>query len=144
MKELFVQAKHCLGCKSCEIACAVAHSNSKNLVAALNEKPLSITRVKVQSSQTASFDLRRCRHCKKPLCVDACGNGAISKTGNKTIIDDEKCQGCFRCVLSCPFGALNIQKDRRIVLVCDHCEELGEPACVKACPTGVFTNEKLS
>lgn len=37
MKELLIQPEHCLGCRSCELACAVTHSNSKNLLLSLSE-----------------------------------------------------------------------------------------------------------
>ncbi len=39
MKEIFVRLDRCLGCKSCEIACAVEHSASKSLFGAVSEKP---------------------------------------------------------------------------------------------------------
>jgi len=144
MKQFFVKSKHCLGCKSCELACAVAHSKSRTLASALLETPRPLPRVRVKSTQTARFVLMQCRHCKKPKCVGACEVGAISKDSEyRTVIDEAKCNGCFKCVSSCPFGAMVMEKERRIVLVCDYCKDLGEPACVKACPTGVFSYEKL-
>lgn len=144
MKQIFVKTKHCLGCKSCEIACAVAHSKSLTLTSALHETPLPLPRVRVKTSQSARFVLMQCRHCKKPKCVAVCEYGAISKDIDyRTIIDETKCTGCFKCVAACPFGAMVVEKERRIVLVCDRCKDLGEPACVRACPTGVFTYDKL-
>jgi len=145
MREIFVKTKHCIGCKSCELMCAVAHSNSRDLSIAIKETPLSISRVKVRASQSAKFVLKRCRHCKKPPCVSACKSSAIYKDENyRTVIDEDKCKGCFTCVSACPFGAMMIEKDRRIVLVCDYCQDIGKPACVASCPTGVFTVEKLN
>jgi anaerobic carbon-monoxide dehydrogenase iron sulfur subunit len=43
IKEIFVKTEKCTGCQSCKLACAVAHPQSKNLFAALNEtvKPKS-------------------------------------------------------------------------------------------------------
>ena len=37
-KKLYYDVKKCLGCRSCEIACAVAHSQSKELFKALKEE----------------------------------------------------------------------------------------------------------
>ena len=47
MKRLFVEVEKCLACRSCEIACAVEHSRSKELVSALREetKPRSRTKI---------------------------------------------------------------------------------------------------
>ena len=38
-KEIFVRLDRCMGCHSCELACAVEHSQSKLLYNAISEKP---------------------------------------------------------------------------------------------------------
>ena len=60
-----VNPEKCLGCKSCEIACAVEHSASKDLYRALEEKPLPAARVQVEGD--AEF-------CYPPGIVYGCGN----------------------------------------------------------------------
>jgi len=44
MKQLYYDVNKCLGCKSCEIACAVAHSLTGELFKALKEETLSLPR----------------------------------------------------------------------------------------------------
>ena len=51
MKEVFVRLDRCLGCKSCEIACAVEHSAAKSLFSAVSEKPGPVRRVYVEMAE---------------------------------------------------------------------------------------------
>jgi len=50
MKLIVTDLKKCLGCHSCEIACAVSRSKSKTLLGAILEDPLPAPRVKVISA----------------------------------------------------------------------------------------------
>lgn len=169
MKKLFCYLENCLGCKSCELACAVEHSKSKELYSAITEKPLPRQRIFVQSCtalqktevnaaphakewgfmrggvnqnqgggvyRQGSYPLQ-CRHCEEPACMYACMSAAISKDSEKGVvsIDKNRCVGCGMCIMSCPFGALIMDKDEKITLKCDLCFEKGEPACRAACPT---------
>ena len=45
---IVVNVSKCLGCKSCELACAVEHSESRDLVTAIAESPAPRPRVSVQ------------------------------------------------------------------------------------------------
>jgi len=136
-KRIYCILETCLGCKSCEIACAVEHSQSKDIFKSLKEETAPKKRVFMQHSGEGPYPLQ-CRHCDEPLCLLACMSAAITKdaaTGVVTI-DQDKCVGCGMCIMSCPFGALIMDKDRKVSLKCDLCIESGEPACVRACPTG--------
>lgn len=133
-KKVYCDLSLCLGCKSCELACAVEHSKSKELLNAIAEK--SKKRVSVQASIHMPAPIR-CQHCEVAACVLACMSGAMrkdEKTG-KTIHDEDKCVGCWMCVMACPFGAITPEFQNKIVLKCDLCPDRDTPACVEACPT---------
>ena len=140
---LFVDVSRCLACKSCELACAVEHSASKDLVAAIKEEPRPTSRVKVEAAQEAAVPLQ-CRHCEDAPCVTICPTKAIEKLGlnQPVLIKDERCIGCKFCVMVCPFGVITLRGDGKVALKCDLClarqEEGREPACVEACRTGAL------
>jgi len=139
MKKLYYDVKKCLGCKSCEIACAVTHSVTQDLLKEIKEEAKSLPRKKVYSSRDKNYPVS-CRHCKEPKCVDACMAAALSyDKGKETVLyDQERCVGCWMCVMSCPYGAVRPNTKSKIVVRCDKCKDKDEPACVKACPTGAI------
>ncbi len=140
MKKIYCDIKKCLGCGSCEIACAVEHSKSKKLNQAIGEEPLPIKRRKAQFVAENVAISTGCHHCEDARCIAACMSGAMykdRKTG-QTKHDQDKCVGCWMCIMTCPFGALTRQKEEKIVLKCDLCPDRDIPACVEACPTGAL------
>jgi len=52
-------------------------------------------------------------------------------------IDEEKCDGCGACVISCPEGALHIINGKARVVKENFCDGLG--ACIGECPQGALT-----
>ena len=42
-----------------------------------------------------------------PLCVKGCITGALSSEDGVILIDQDKCVGCYTCVLACPYGAID-------------------------------------
>ena len=139
MKQLYYKVDKCLGCKSCEIACAVAHSISDELFKALKEEILSLPRKKVLPSKGKNYPVS-CRHCKEPKCVDACMAYALTYDKEKGMVlhNEERCVGCWMCVMACPYGAIRPNIKAKIPVRCDKCKDKDEPACVKACPTGAI------
>ncbi|MDI6878485.1 MAG: 4Fe-4S dicluster domain-containing protein [Desulfitobacteriaceae bacterium] len=136
MKQLLVRSEVCVGCKSCELACAVAHSQSKTLIGAFLEPVRPKKRVFVETDGRINFPLQ-CRQCSDRPCVHACMAGAmhLDPTTGLVQVNPEKCVGCWMCVMVCPFGAITEGPSHQAVK-CDRCRELDyEPACVSACPT---------
>ncbi|MFC1511279.1 4Fe-4S dicluster domain-containing protein [Candidatus Margulisiibacteriota bacterium] len=132
-KNIFCSIEKCLGCKSCEIACAVEHSKSKDLFASIGEFPLPRQRRKVEAIKNLRLSTA-CQHCESAGCIDACMSGAIYKDDRGAVLhDEEKCVGCWMCIMACPFGVISRQE--KIALKCDLCPDRDEYACVKACPT---------
>lgn len=137
---IVVDSALCTGCRSCELACAVEHSEAKTLPGALaaGEHPLSRVRVIQRGEKAVPV---QCKHCKKPKCVLACPSEALYKDEESGLVlaDDLKCVGCEQCVEACPFGAISMRPDGKGVIKCDVCigrvKQGLEPACVAACPT---------
>ena len=84
-----------------------------------------------------------CRHCEDPLCVKSCITGALKKEDGIITINQDKCVGCYTCILSCPYGAI-MPSNSGVVQKCELCTKnsCGEPACVKACPNKAIVFEE--
>jgi carbon-monoxide dehydrogenase iron sulfur subunit len=145
---IIVDVDKCNACKSCEIACAVEHSISKDLYQAIHEEPAPRARVSVQKGISFSVPLQ-CRQCANAPCVALCPTDALYREDQESpvLLNEEKCIGCDWCVLACPFGVIRMDEGRKIIIKCDQCFERvqrGElPACVSACPTGALTFKEL-
>jgi carbon-monoxide dehydrogenase iron sulfur subunit len=135
MKRVLANLKLCLGCKTCELACAIEHSKSKELFKTIYEEKPPTKRVRVSKSELVPFPIR-CQHCEDAPCVAACISGAMSKDKDgRTVHDEDKCVGCWMCIMACPFGALARDDKKKVVFKCDLCPDRETPACVEACPT---------
>jgi carbon-monoxide dehydrogenase iron sulfur subunit len=142
MKEIFCLVERCLGCRSCEIACAVEHSGAKELTAAIKEEPRPGYRVRVLCVDERGGKVRlrsvalQCRQCEEPACVEACIAGGIVKDEADGVVrfDQAKCVGCWSCVMVCPYGAIVRLSGQGVAVKCDRCAGRETPACVEACP----------
>lgn len=140
MKRIICDVEKCLGCRTCQIACAVEHSQSKDLSKAILESPLPGYRVMVEYVENMPVPLQ-CRHCEDAPCVRVCPTHCLEKEPLNGVVraHRERCIGCTWCVLVCPFGAVRMRPADRAILKCDLCEERQAegkgPACVDACPT---------
>jgi len=85
-----------------------------------------------------------CKHCEEAGCLEACPTGSIVRTEvGSVLVQDDVCNGCGYCVVSCPFGVI----DRRPTPLpnaggafkCTFCYDRQKsgltPACAKVCPT---------
>ena len=136
MGKVVAKPEVCIGCHLCKVWCAVAHSKSKNIIKAfLHEGSKPLPRVMVEEKLPVTFAWQ-CRHCREPDCVAACISGALTKNpGNgKVEHDKSKCVGCYSCVLTCPYGSIFINEEKREIFKCDLCEGLDTQYCVSHCP----------
>lgn len=145
-----VDPKLCIGCKTCEIACVLAHIGEQ--VGAIDPEEFH-PRIKVIKGDDISGAVM-CRQCEDAPCVNACPNGAIVRGKDSIDVLQEKCIGCKTCVLVCPYGAMtvNMRKVPRYVgdqqmgftykaeaHKCDLCQGRSKgPACVETCPTNAL------
>ena len=141
---VYVNVERCVTCKRCVLACAVTHSESKELFAAMAEIPAPRSRVKLTMVADDVAVPTECRHCDAAACVAACPTGALIKDGadGPVVLAIESCVGCASCMVACPYGVVRHDGDK-LIYKCDLCvERLAAekiPACVDACPTGCLT-----
>jgi len=137
MKKIYIQEEYCIGCRLCEIYCQVKHSKSKKIIKAYREELIDVLpRVLVEEIGYNSFAIQ-CRHCADAPCVAACISGAMQKNKNTGVVtcDEDKCVGCWSCIMVCPYGV--IKRDlsgKKIASKCDLCVDEEIPVCVKNCP----------
>lgn len=135
MDAIYVKPDRCMGCKSCEIACAVQHSEGKTLFSALLEIPAPMKRLFVETAGGIKMPIL-CRHCEDAPCLNACISGCLYKDENGFIRRrKERCIGCWTCLMVCPFGVVTRDVNKHLAVKCDRCHKLDVPACVTACPT---------
>ncbi|MBZ4644936.1 MAG: anaerobic carbon-monoxide dehydrogenase iron sulfur subunit [Petroclostridium sp.] len=146
MKKVYAVEEYCVGCKLCEVHCVVAHSKSKDIIKAYKkENPRPLPRVIVEEDMPVSFALQ-CRHCEDAPCTKACITGAMHKDEVTGVVTnrEERCVGCWTCILVCPYGAIvRNEQDKKVATKCDLCSESGDiPACVKNCPNEALKFEE--
>jgi len=136
MAKIFCDIKKCTGCKTCELACAIEHSKSKDLFKALLEDELPQSRITTEAILIDNLSMSvACQHCENASCVDACISGAMykDKKSGETKCDLDKCVVCWMCIMVCPFGV--ISRGKKTSLKCDLCPDRKDYACVATCPT---------
>ncbi|HIU09791.1 MAG TPA: 4Fe-4S binding protein [Candidatus Avidehalobacter gallistercoris] len=140
MKRVYVQEQWCLACHLCEYACAFVNSGQKDMSKALKGVKINPC-IRIEERGNISFAVN-CRHCEEPLCLKSCISGAISVKDGVVHIDQEKCVGCYTCVLACPYGAIMPANSGKVMQKCELEMEGGEPACVAACPNRAIVFEE--
>ena len=150
MRRILVDDAKCLACHACELACAVAHSESKTLFGAIAEQSLPISGMYVEPGVKGRGFPLNCRHCQDPQCVRACVTKALHSDPNGAVVfDKNRCLGCQMCFIACPFGAIaEASSDSCFISKCDLCSgsenafcQSQKPACVCACPTRALVFE---
>jgi len=138
-KIIVIDVKECMACRTCEIACALVHSQSQTLEEAMKGQP----RVNVEGTQEFAAPML-CRHCEDAPCIKICPTQALYRQDpdGPVLLEQALCIGCKFCLIVCPFGVIDPSYDGRTVVKCDLClERLNagqEPACVASCPMGAM------
>lgn len=130
----------CVGCRSCESACAEKWKNPYDDKIAAEER-LSAHKLTTVVTKGDKFARKLCMHCLEPACVSACPVGALQKTAAGPVVyDADKCMGCRYCMTACAYGAPTYEWNARAPKIrkCNMCLErqsVGKPtACTEACP----------
>ena len=136
MKQVYVKEEVCIGCYLCEVYCQLQHTGLKDLIKAFKrESPRPLSRLRVEENGVVSFSLR-CQQCDEAPCVQACITGALHRDLASSLIkiDEDRCVGCWTCLLVCPLGVIMQDTVQRKVIKCDLCQGEDIPSCVVNCP----------
>jgi len=131
-KILVFDSGKCTGCERCVLACNYVKTNVYGI---------RDSRIRVFAwRDTGDFIVTGCYQCDPAPCMEACGVDAIYRDPktNAVIIDYRKCINCKACVYACPYGAITLGREGKVVK-CDLCA--GDPECVKACNYGALRFE---
>ncbi len=142
---LIVNPDRCTACKTCELACATAHTQSGSLIGAVMGNEILFPRNRVVEIAEVKLPTQ-CRQCEDAPCVKVCPTGATYHAEDFTAVNLDLCIACKLCMMVCPFGAIQIStqhvgiRDKRVAVKCDICvDRPGGPACVESCPTKAIT-----
>lgn len=140
MESILVIRERCVACRSCEVACALYRSSvSKKLPEAIFEEIRPMARIRVEFAGDEKGFPIQCRHCDPAPCLDACPADALYRDEEGLVLlHEERCIGCWMCLMVCPFGAPQPFRGYRRVIKCDRCQGMDAPYCVESCPTGAL------
>ncbi|MDR1311949.1 MAG: 4Fe-4S dicluster domain-containing protein [Burkholderiaceae bacterium] len=148
MRFISVEPDKCIGCRTCEIACVLAHRSANGETSLHTAHFYPRLRIVKNKNITAPV---QCRQCDNAACIAACPVDAIEYVDDTVQIDASKCIGCRSCVVACPLGAIelvnmsvrqqklgpvSVRDSVSVAQKCDLCiHSKTGPACVAVCPT---------
>jgi Fe-S-cluster-containing dehydrogenase component len=145
---VLVDTTRCVGCRSCEAACAEANHlpdpDISDESVFEKERQTTVTQWTVvnryKTEKGEVFVKRQCMHCNQPGCVSACLVKAMKKREQGPVTWDTNCMGCRYCMPSCPFEIpkFEYESSNPRIQKCNLCwgrlKKGEKPACVENCP----------
>ncbi|MBN2467343.1 MAG: 4Fe-4S dicluster domain-containing protein [Deltaproteobacteria bacterium] len=151
---VLVDTTRCIGCRSCEAACADINGLPEpNLDdeqifekrRTTSETQYTVVNRYLKEDETEIFVKTQCMHCNYPGCASACLVKAMHKLEEGPVNWETNCIGCRYCMVACPFDIPKFEYNTPTPKIqkCTFCWETrvskGEkPACVEACPADVM------
>jgi Fe-S-cluster-containing dehydrogenase component len=128
----YVDPSRCIGCRSCETACAECETH----------RGASMISVDYIDRFTSTMTVPTvCMHCEDPTCAQVCPADAIKKSDDGVVQSSLKprCIACNNCVLACPFGVPKMMVREQQMMKCDMCYDRtsmgSRPMCATVCPS---------
>ena len=131
---LVIDLNVCVGCHACVTSCKEWNtSGSAGALADLNPyeaDPNGTFFNRVQTFEVGQYPQtetvhfpKSCLHCEDPPCVPVCPTGASYKREEDGIVlvDYDKCIGCKYCAWACPYGAREMDEQRKVMTKCTLC-----------------------
>jgi formate dehydrogenase iron-sulfur subunit len=145
---VLVDTTRCVGCRSCEMACAEAHNlpipdisdaSAFDKIRQTSETQWAVVN-RHKTDKGEVFAKKQCMHCNQPGCVSACPVKAMEKQKEGPVTWDTNCIGCRYCMVSCPFDIPKFEhygatpRLQKCNLCWERLKKGEKPACVEACP----------
>jgi formate dehydrogenase iron-sulfur subunit len=122
----FTDATLCIGCKACEVACKQwnelpsdgfdftgdSYDNTSHLSGTTWRHVAFVEQMSLGNDGLNDRWLMLsdvCKHCANAGCMEACPTGAIVRNEfGSVFVQPDVCNGCGYCVVSCPFGVIDL------------------------------------
>lgn len=88
---IIADATKCIGCRTCEVACAVSHQENQDCAALSPDEFISRIRVIKDHSWTTAV---ACHQCEDAPCANVCPVDAISREHGHIFVEQTRCIGC--------------------------------------------------
>lgn len=122
MKKIKIDQQKCTGCRHCETACSLNHSEDS-----VNPQKSRI-RVYMDEEQDIYYPL-----IAGPFTEAECTSKLVVN------IDGKEHDECTLCRASCPSRPWFKEPDTQVALKCDFCGDPPDPQCVLICTSGALT-----
>ena len=145
---LLIDTTYCIGCRSCEEACAREHGlpvpdisdeSVFDAVRDTSERQWTLVN-RFRKDGVDTFVKKQCMHCLSPACATACLTKAMERMPDGPVVWNEaRCMGCRYCMVSCPFDvpkfeyASPVPKIQKCRLCWEELRQGKEPICVQNC-----------